>query len=335
MDSPHLRSTSVLALCAAAALIASGCSCASPGGSDAGSADAATGDAATGDAGPTHTYSDAGPRTDGAVSYDDCADENNQKIFVLTTDLSSGTHESHLLRFDPEAVTYTHIGEVRCDLPGTNILHSMTVDRHGTAYVSASDGSLYTVDTTTAACQPTGMETGQAQVQSYGMGFATVGDTNQERLYITAQGGWWMDGLAWRRLGVIDTSTLTISMIGDLDAPTPANMELTGTGDGRLFGMVVDVRDLRNLVITIELLDPDTAATMDSHQVPLAARSGFDFAQWGGDFWLFTEAPDGSARVAQFHFETGEIVQTVDTPLEVPGTIVGAGVSTCAPYNLI
>ena len=33
--------------------------------------------------------------------------------------------------------------------------------------------------------------------------------------------------------------------------------------------------------------------------------------------------------------DSGVVVQTVDTPLDVTDTIVGAGVSTCAPYDLI
>lgn len=284
---------------------------------------------------PPPAPADAGPRPDGSFVYDDCQDEASQKVFVLTTDLDDPARESHLLRFDPESLTYTEIGRVDCGLSEYQFLRSMAVDRRGTAYASTGQGELYAIDTTTAACRATGMETGQEQVRRYGMGYATVGDTDEERLYITAEGDWWEDGVAWRRLAVIDTSTLTISTIGDIDAPTPANMELTGTGDGRLFGMVLDVRNLRNIIVTIELLDVSTGGTLERKQVPLQARSGFAFAHWGGDFWLFTEAPDGSARVARFDWETGTVEQTVDTPLEVPGTIVGAGVSTCAPYDLI
>ncbi len=275
---------------------------------------------------------DAGPDPDAGAA--DCIGEANKLVYVLTTDLGASPRTSHLLRFDPEALTYTDIGEIRCPLDG-DFLRSMAVDRDGTAWVSTGRGALYTVNTTTAACAPTGMETGQEQVRNYGMGFATVGSSTQETLYITAEGGWWMDGLAYRRLGAIDRGTLDLSIIGDIDAPTPANMELTGTGDGRLFGMVLDVRNLRDIIVSIELLDASTGSSIERHVVPLEARSGFAFAQWGGDFWLFTEARDGSARVAQFRIETNTVIQTVDTPLDVPGTIVGAGVSTCAPYDLI
>ncbi|MBW2461276.1 MAG: hypothetical protein JRH11_06490 [Deltaproteobacteria bacterium] len=276
---------------------------------------------------------DSAPRD--ATVIDDCTDEANKKVWVLTTDLDAATRESHLVRFDPELLTYTDVGEIQCELEGTNLLHSMAVDRRGTAWVSSSLGALYRVDTTTAACVATGMETGQEQVRNYGMGFATVGDTTEERLFITAEGGWWMDGLAYRRLGAIHTSTLDLSIIGDIDAPTPAYMELTGTGDGRLFGMVLDVRNIRDIIVSIELLDAATGGTLERKLATVEVQGGFAFAQWGGDFWLFTEAPDESARVIQFDFDAGTVVQTVDTVLDVPGTIVGAGVSTCAPYDLI
>jgi hypothetical protein len=291
------------------------------------------GDSSAGDGGASDAATDAGSGRDASLPGD-CTDEANKKVFVLVTDLEDAVRPSHLMRFDPEALTYTDIGLIDCALDG-DFLRSMAVDRNGTAWVSTSRGALFAVDTTTAACRATGLATGQEQVHNYGMGFATVGDTSQEKLFITAEGGWWMDGLAYRRLLTIDLPTLTLSLVGDIEAPTPANMELTGTGDGRLFGMVLDVRNLRNIIVSIERLDPDTGGTLERKVVPFDPKAGFAFAQWGGHFWLFSAAPDGSARVAEYDFAAGSVVQTVDTSLDVTGTIVGAGVSTCAPYDLI
>lgn len=300
-------------------------------------------DPGVGDGGARDATADADARDDGGsidASADvaspslDCIGEQLTKVFVLATELGTATPTSHLLRFDPETLTYTDIGVIRCEAEGS-LLRSMAVDRTGTAWVSSGRGALFRVSTTDASCTATGMELGQHEIRNYGMGFATVGTSSEERLFITAEGGWWMDGLAYRRLAEIDRSDLRIDMIGDIDAPTPANMELTGTGDGRLFGMVLDVRNLRNIVVSVELLDADTGGTIERKVVPLAARGGFAFAQWGGNFWLFTEAPDGRARAAEFDWESGEMLRTVDVALDVPGTIVGAGVSTCAPYDLI
>lgn len=318
LSTPHVRSALLLA---SLSLAACGDDASTP---DGGASDASSRDSAT----PVD-----GSRPDSSASGD-CTDEANKKVFVLVTDLDSATRVSHLMRFDPEALTYTDIGVVDCALDG-DFLRSMAVDRNGTAWVSTNRGALFTVDTNTASCRATGMETGQEQVRNFGMGFATIGDTSAEQLFITAEGGWWMDGIAYRRLLTIDRSTLTLHLVGELEAPTPANMELTGTGDGRLFGMVLDVRNLRNIIVSIEQLDPDTGSTLARQVVPFDPKSGFAFAQWGGHFWLFSAAPDGSARVAEYDFAADAVVQTVDTPLTVTGTIVGAGVSTCAPYDLI
>ncbi|MBO6937669.1 MAG: hypothetical protein JJ863_22060 [Deltaproteobacteria bacterium] len=288
------------------------------------------------DSAPTDASLADVPRRDfGPAMPVDCVGEALDEVFVLTTDLEDSSFESHLFRFDPETLEYLHVGEVVCPLDGA-FLRSMAVDRNGNGYATDNRGNLFRVDTDDASCAPTGMETEQEGVRNFGMGYATVGDSTDERLYITATGTWYRDETTpYRRLLSIDTRALSVATIGDLEAPTPANMELTGTGDGRLFGMVLDVRDLRNIVVTVEHLDADTGATLESKRVPLDASGGFAFAQWGGDFWLFTEAPDGRARVAQFDWDGGEVLQTVDTELDVPGTIIGAGVSTCAPFDLI
>jgi hypothetical protein len=262
-----------------------------------------------------------------------CDDENSQKVFVITTDLSAQPYESHLFRFDPTDTSYTHIGELDC--PGV-LLRSMAVDRDGSGWGSMGDGSLVRIDTETADCSASGMELEQHSVSRYGMGYSTLGESDSEKLYITATGSDWsgQPNQPYRKLAVIDTSTLQIEIVGDLEAPVPANMELTGTGDGRLFGMVLDVRNLSNIIVSVDELNADTAATLSSKTVPLEANSGFAFAHWGGDFWLFTEADDGKARVAQFDFDNGVIEQTVDIDLGVAGSIVGAGVSTCAPIRI-
>lgn len=54
--------------------------------------------------------------------------------------------------------------------------------------------------------------------------------------------------------------------------------------------------------------------------------SGYAFAIWGGDFYLFTAPFDGTI-VTRFRASDGSIVQVATSPQ----VIVGAGVSTCAP----
>jgi hypothetical protein len=55
--------------------------------------------------------------------------------------------------------------------------------------------------------------------------------------------------------------------------------------------------------------------------------SGWAFAFWGGDFWVFT-APAGDSRITRFRPSDGSVTTVVDS---LGAIIVGAGVSTCAP----
>lgn len=278
---------------------------------------------------------DGASTTDALVGSSRCTSEDNKKVYVVATNLMG--EESRLYRFDPSDLSYTEIGILDC--PQGRVI-SMAVDRDGTGWTTSYDGSLNRVNLQDASCTTTGLVTDQLGIRRFGMGYATVGEVSEgglqpEKLFITATGSWFgPPEEPYRKLAVIDTQTLQLEMVGNLEAPTPANMELTGTGDGRLFGMVLDVRDLRNIIVSVDELNPDTGATILRKVVPLDAKSGFAFAHWGGDFWLFTEADDGKARVLQFDFDGGQVVQTVDTDLGFDGTIVGAGVSTCAPIRI-
>lgn len=290
-----------------------------------GSSGAGTSDAGTSDGGDDDPIIHTGDASTG----DGCS-EDNKKIYVLSSDPTAG---SYLLRFDPASLTYTTIGKLDCQ-PSTSFFpHSMAIDRQGTAWVGMNSGALFRVSTTNAACTDSGMALEQETVQNYGMGFATVGMSTVEKLYIAATGSAWtgQPSQPMSKLGTIDTTALKISIIGPLDAPTPSNSELTGAGDGTLFTMVVDVSNIQSPKVSVAKLDATTGASLETKPVALDAKSGFAFAHWGGDLWLFTQAPDGKARVAQLEWATGTVKQTVDKDLGVPGFILGAGVSTCAP----
>jgi hypothetical protein len=78
-------------------------------------------------------------------------------------------------------------------------------------------------------------------------------------------------------------------------------------------------------------IDKDTAAVTTLAPLPgIVFGGGWAFAFWGGDFYTFT-APGGtnsSSIVNRYRPSDGSIVQVATTP---GLTIVGAGVSTCAP----
>jgi hypothetical protein len=94
--------------------------------------------------------------------------------------------------------------------------------------------------------------------------------------------------------------------------------ELTGTADARLIGFWTSP-------VTIGQIDKTTAAVISQTPLPaIAPAGGFAFSFWGGDFWLFT-----AGNVYQYTPPTA----TAPSVATYPFTVVGAGVSTCAPLT--
>jgi len=131
------------------------------------------------------------------------------------------------------------------------------------------------------------------------------------------------DGLA-----SIDTKTWKLHFIGQF-SPLIEPPELTGTADGRLFGFAPN-RDPSGVPTTGSMLyeiDKTNAKILGGAALKAAtSQDAFAFAHWGGQFWIFT-SPGGSSNVTRYDPATGS--EAVVTSLAQ--TIVGAGVSTCAP----
>jgi hypothetical protein len=72
----------------------------------------------------------------------------------------------------------------------------------------------------------------------------------------------------------------------------------------------------------------DTFITMPSGDAYIHAWA---FAYWGGDFYFFTSSnaePAGVSLISRYHPGDPPVAKLLTT---FGGTIVGAGVSTCAP----
>ncbi len=244
---------------------------------------------------------DGGFAADAGGGGDDC-DEDSKQVYVITVD-------NALYRFEPLTLKFTRIGTVSC--PGSfGTPFSMAVDRKGIAWVNWTDGTLNKVSTKDAKCSPTGFAVGQSGFKTFGMAFVSEGSMG-ETLFVAEYGG--------KGIGRIDTGSLGLTYVGSYGALGPA--ELTGTGGAKMFGLFHDSSSVAEL-------DRATAKVIGKKAVPgLDVGMAWAFAHWGGDFWLFT-APTGKSQVTQFNFETGT-ADTVKTGLTI--TIVGAGVSTCAP----
>lgn len=240
------------------------------------------------------TFTDAGAGP--SVATGECAEETKQ-IFVLATDKS-------LYRFNPEKLEFVRIGTVGC--PSAAGTFSMAIDRWGTAWIEYTDGRLFAVDTSDASCKPTAFQPGQTGFETFGMGFAkNEGVGTGETLYVAG------DGLA-----ALDTKTLELKFLGSL---TYGRTELTGMGTS-LFAFAVGSG-------VIAGLNKTNAATEVTYRTSaIEPSAAFAFAQWGGDFWLFTGST--TSKVTRYTPGTDEsFVAVANTGM----LIVGAGSSTCAP----
>ena len=226
-----------------------------------------------------------------------------------------------LYKFDPPSLVFTSIGTLSCPAGFAATPFSMAVDRLANAWVVFTDGNLFKVDTKTAACAATGFAPNQAGFVTFGMGFSTEGaGSNKDTLFVSDSG--FTGGT--KGLAIVDTQSLVLTPVGMYDKAN-ARAELTGTGDGKLFGA------FEGTPYVVSQIEKSTAKILS--QAPQTAiqyapgSSNFAFAFWGGTFWLFVG--DGT-KTDVFNYDPAA---TTTLKTTVPQVIVGAGVSTCAPIK--
>ncbi len=239
----------------------------------------------------------------------------SQYVYVLDAD-------AKLYKFDPPALTFTPIGVLNCPSSFLDTPFSMAVDRSANAWVVYTNGSLFKVDTKTAACSPTSFAPAQAGFVTFGMGFSTEGaGSTKDTLFVSQSemlGG-------TKGLATIDTQSLVLTPIGMYDQIN-ARAELTGTGDGKLFGAF---EGSPYVVAQIDKSQAKILSQAPQNQVQYPpGGSNFAFAFWGGSFWLFV-GPGTSTDVFKYDPQVGSTVKLKTESF----AIVGAGVSTCAPIE--
>jgi hypothetical protein len=178
-----------------------------------------------------------------------------------------------------------------------------------------TDDRIYKVDISTAACASTPYVADQVTgFGRFGMGFVSdQPGSAAETLYLGGTYG----------IGKLAFPALTVTQVGTFGIATgPA--EMTGTGDARLFAFFGG-----SPAIVAEVDKSTSLLLSQAPQSSVNTGSGWAFAFWGGDFWLFT-APSGTSQVDRYQPSINK-TSTVSTNLGF--TIVGAGVSTCAPLK--
>jgi hypothetical protein len=254
------------------------------------------------------------------VGVVDCQDAGITYVYLISS-------ENELLRFYPPDLSVTSIGTIDCPTTSPSNPFSMAVDRQGVAYVVFGNGELFRVSTLTASCKATSFEVNQSGFSTtFGMGFSSNENDPGETLYV-AGSNVDPDGGATRTLGTIDPATFDLTVVNNLDKDIGAP-ELTGTGDSRLFAYAPGTPGAPDSQVAE--LDKPTAAVKSDVFLDLGQPniSSYAFAFWGGDFYIFGSEQPGLTVV---HRYTPGGSQTPPAVAQINFTIVGAGVSTCAP----
>lgn len=244
--------------------------------------------------------------------------------------------DGHLLSFNPrhDLHRFQVIGDLHCPAgpslaifgDGPAVPYSMTIDRNARVWLTYSSGEMFTVDTATAACQKTNFKTEQGGFSLFGMTFVANGEGQQsESLYIAGPTDPGSDSL---NLGQIDTGSMQASNLGALQS-WPMTPDLSGTGAGELFAYFPG----RNRS-QVAQIDKHTRAY--KHTWPLPKLSGdvlgWAFSHWGGRFYIFVSTDRQGQQVndvIRFDPTDGSHTVVID---DSPYPVIGAGVSTCAPY---
>jgi hypothetical protein len=227
-----------------------------------------------------------------------------------------------LSKFDPSTLKFTEIAMLTCSRsPGSFASpNSMAVDQNAVAWVGYSDGNLYKVDTSNGKCEPTTFAVDQHGLYVFGMGFVFDPSTGIDTLYIA--GGAYV-GASMVTLATVSFPSLVATPVGSVSAGFP---ELSGTGDGALWGFIPgDVSSTAQA--TLVRLDPTNGKMLESFQYPSITESGsWAMKFWGGSFWIFL-----NNSVYQV---TRDAMTDVKRVIDYRnGSVVGAGVSTCAPVQ--
>jgi hypothetical protein len=267
-----------------------------------------------------------------------CPDAGSTLIYTITT-------QNVLMSFYPPTSQFTTIGTISCPITTPNDSpFSMAVSHTGVAYVEFLSGSVFRVDTVTAACEATARVPVAGTFQSqFGMGFAANvgldgggpdgggdGGDAVETLYIAGSpdGVLAAQPIVLGSLSLSNFDTTTVAIV----TPHVFGAELTGTHGGDLFGFYTTsptATDGGNGGAAVGQIDRSTGQLLATYDLPgVDIAGGWAFGFWGGDFYLFT-APDLVDTIVQrFDPGDGSIVQVAET---AGLTVVGAGVSTCAP----
>lgn len=267
------------------------------------------------------TGSDSGGGSDGGGVTDDCVAEAR---WIYLVDIANA-----FLRYQPDTGTLTEIGTLNCPNTRGATPFSMAVSRDAVAYVLFSDHRIFQVSTTDASCTLSSYTPDQMSFELFGMGFVSnaVGSTD-ETLFI-AGGPEGNVGSGSSSLGTLRLSDFGVARVGGL-AGSP---ELTGNGNAELWGFLPDTDPM-----SVRQIDKSNGNTLREFDVSSISSvrtprpAAWAFAFWGARYYIFLQDQSESETTISRLTPDTSAVETVND--HTGYTIVGAGVSTCAPTIL-
>ena len=275
-----------------------------------------------------------GPDSGNGSNGNNCS-EASKLVYVVDAN-------NQLSQFDPSTKMFKDLGALTCVAGSGFTPFSMGVDRNATAYVlyvnadplsgNPIDSKLFRVDTTAAGlpCTATSFRP-DAAMKEFGMGFSTeTAGGSTDKLFIA--GGNNASTTANAKLATLDVTTMVTTMVPN--GTIQGSPELTGNANAELWGFFPDPTNPK-----IQGINKQTGAAIAPAPLPAALKgmpSGWAFAFYGGDYWIFLSKTDGLGT------ETPTTVYQVSPAGALKGMtpttnrkIVGAGVSTCAPVVIL
>ncbi len=246
--------------------------------------------------------------------------------FIYLIDDAAGLH-----RIAPATLEVESLGLLDC--PGASMAMAMTVARDGMLWAMTVDDEgyrkIHTIDSVTLDCVDTGfVDPIDEDIFVNTLAFvADAPDGETESLYVGANVGGSFDFEVPLSLGRVDLDTMDLDIVGTADlVPTGYYQiaDLSGTGDSQLWGF------FPGDTAAIAKLDEQDSSLVEHDLLDFGVGSPWAFAQWEGRLWLFSSSGSPGSDIRAWDPSDGSV-----EPIH-PGIgigVVGAAVSTCAPYE--
>jgi hypothetical protein len=227
--------------------------------------------------------------------------------------------QNRLYAYKPQEDVFEQRGVLQCPSPSTPF--SMAVSRQGIAHVVFQNGQMFRVDTKDASCEKTAYQPNQDPgFRRFGMGYAPDPKGPGEKMFVAE--------ISFRSsskgLATIDPKTNELSYIGKFSANPGLALELTPSGAGPLYGYFLNYPGRGGTLVKI---DTENGDILESTPLNIGTNSSSLALAWfNGYFFIFTSTRGGT-EVSRYDPKEKKL----EVVASINQTIVGAGVSTCAP----